>query len=312
VQNLMMDRKSQKCIELLRFIFQEMKSKKGYYLLLPGLFLILIMADSSAQESKTFIKDPIEVIRSLYLDDAGEPSREVFLRRWALFPSETRDEIIPYFTISINQSETVMKNGKQLPQEKAKIMNPDFYISSTRTFTSDNIAKPVWDGRVYQEESRLLVGGYSSDYNERHIGDIDSRGRFIKTFFGFTGIGAEEEVLEGRLKLGPSFYSPTDSEGKQRDNYKVEYVNREGKRFITHDYTEGTSEDIVIALSPDGSEIEMKVELAGFLTDHNGNLVIPSGNKIDIAVGAEAASDFYGSDSWGADSSPIIYGYKLK
>jgi hypothetical protein len=136
--------------------------------------------------------------------------------------------------------------------------------------------------------------------------------RFIKTFFGFTGIGAEEEVLEGRLKLGPSFYSPKDREGKPRDKYKVEYVNREGKRFITHDYTEGTSEDIVIALSPDASEIEMKVELAGFLTDHNGNLIMPPGNKIDIAVGAEAASDFYGSDSWGADSSPIIYGYELK
>ena len=57
---------------------------------------------------------------------------------------------------------------------------------------------------------------------------------------------------------------------------------------MSHDYTEGTSEDIVIAPSPDGSEIEMKVELAGFLTDFNGNLVMPHGNKIDIAVGAEA------------------------
>jgi len=136
--------------------------------------------------------------------------------------------------------------------------------------------------------------------------------QFVKTFFGFTGIGAEKEVLDGKLKLGPSFYSPTDSEGKQRESYKVEYVNREGKRFITHDYTEGTSEDIVIALSPDASEVEMRVELAGFLKDHNGKMIMPHGEKIDIAVGAEAASDFYGSDSWGADSSPIIYGYELK
>jgi hypothetical protein len=136
--------------------------------------------------------------------------------------------------------------------------------------------------------------------------------RFTKTFFGFTGIGAEKEVLEGKLVLGPSFYSPTDSKGNRRDSYKVEYVNRQGKRMITHDYTEGTSEDIVIALSPDGSEVEMRVELAGFLSDRHGNRILSQGNKIDIAVGAEAASDFYGSDRWGADSSPIIYGYELK
>ncbi len=73
--------------------------------------------------------------------------------------------------------------------------------------------------------------------------------KFIKTFFGFTGIGAEKEVLNGSLELGPSFYSATDKDGKKRDKYKTEYVNREGTRFITHDYTEGTSEDIIVALS---------------------------------------------------------------
>lgn len=139
-----------------------------------------------------------------------------------------------------------------------------------------------------------------------------SGNRFVKTFFGFTGIGAEEEVLSGKLELGPSYYSKTDENGNERDKYKIEYVNRESKRFITHDYTEGTSEDIIIALSPDGSQVEMKVELDGFLTDQNNNMLLKKGSIIDIAVGAECSSDYYGSDNWGADSTPTLYGYRIK
>ena len=136
--------------------------------------------------------------------------------------------------------------------------------------------------------------------------------RFVKTFFGFTGIGAEEEVLSGKLELGPSYYSSTDKSGNKRDKYKIEYVNREGSRFITHDYTEGTSEDIIIALSPDGSEVEMKVELDGFLQDISGKKLLEKGSKIDIAIGAECSSNHYGADEWGADSSPVIYGYVIR
>ncbi len=136
--------------------------------------------------------------------------------------------------------------------------------------------------------------------------------KFVKTFFGFTGIGAEKEVLSGELKLGPSYYSRTDKNGNQRDRYKMEYVHRENSRFITEDYTEGTSEDIVISLSPDGSEVEVKVEMAGFLKDINGKALIEKGLKIDIAVGVEGSSDHYNSNSWGADSSQIIYGYEIK
>ncbi|MCK4992042.1 MAG: hypothetical protein KAS29_16195, partial [Bacteroidales bacterium] len=101
--------------------------------------------------------------------------------------------------------------------------------------------------------------------------------RFVKTFFGFTGIGAEKEVLSGELKLGPSYYSPEGRDGEKRESYKIEYVNRNGSRFITHDYTEGTSEDIIIALSPDGSEVEVKVELAGFLKDTSGKRLMVRG-----------------------------------
>ncbi len=148
------------------------------------------------------------------------------------------------------------------------------------------------------------------DDSEAQFEFIDNK--FVKTFFGFTGIGAEQEVLSGKLELGPSYYSSTDKSGNKRDKYKIEYVNREGSRFITHDYTEGTSEDIIIALSPDGSEVEMKVELDGFLQDKNGYKLLEQGSKIDIAIGAESSSNHYGADEWGADSSPVIFGYVIK
>ncbi|RLD82948.1 MAG: hypothetical protein DRJ07_07680, partial [Bacteroidetes bacterium] len=135
---------------------------------------------------------------------------------------------------------------------------------------------------------------------------------FVKTFFGFTGIGAEKEVLDGKLKLGPSYYAPEDSEGNKRKDYKIEYVMRDNKRYITHDYTEGTSEDIIVALSADASELELKVELAGFLQDESGKMLMVKGQKIDVAAGVEGSSKFYGSSMWGADSSPTVYGYELK
>jgi len=136
--------------------------------------------------------------------------------------------------------------------------------------------------------------------------------QFVKTFFGFTGIGAEKEALSGVLELGPSYYAQKGQKGIQRESYKTEYVNRENSRFITHDYTKGTSEDIIVALSPDGSEVEVKVELAGFLKDKSGNFLMYPGRKIDIAIGVEGSSDHLGSDAWGADATAVKYGYILK
>ena len=137
-------------------------------------------------------------------------------------------------------------------------------------------------------------------------------GRFVKTFFGFTGVGTEKEALTGRVKLGPSWYSREDPAGRTRDRYKVEYVKRDGKLQITADFTEGTSDDIVMALSPDGSECEMSVELTGFLHDQSGKQIIAPGQSIDLAVGAEASCGPWGnSDEWGADSTAPIYGYYI-
>jgi hypothetical protein len=558
------------------------------------LLLFFIVINSNAQEkflngpvqeSRIFQKNKIEVIQSMYLDKNGDKSHEVFLRKNGLYPNDKNIQSNAYFTVTVLKDDIKEKNGKVQIKKKAGLFNLDFYVGNTLTYKAYNEAIPIWDGRVYEEDNEIIVGGYSSKYNERSVGIIDEKGRFIpklykaeasgfpilqipsdkiifdpfkkrliqlnssgnkeltknenlylpidlygntgellnniqfeisyqkeysslilygilngkkieiascdiqkseivqskkafrpelitgasqqgkgemvsltfigsyskninltegdiylnanienfitgsskshkitidgdfqdwrniegvsdiqgdyvsylfenpdtdllefkvtnddkyiyfytrvtgahgrtgekgryywytyidvdsdpltgypptrddncyfgipigddseaqfefignkfvKTFFGFTGIGAEKEVLSGELELGPSYYSRTDSQGKKRESYKMEYIHRDGNRSTTEDYTEGTSEDIIISLSPDGSEVEVRVEMVGFLKDINGNSLIQVGNKIDIAAGVEGSSDHYNSDDWGADSSSIIYGYLIK
>ncbi len=558
------------------------------------LLLFFIVINSNAQEkilngpvqeSRIFQKNKIEVIQSMYLDKNGDKSHEVFLRKNGLYPNDKNIQSDAYFTVTVLKDDIKEKNGKVQIKKKAGLFNLDFYVGNTLTYKAYNEAIPIWDGRVYEEDNEIIVGGYSSKYNERPVGIIDEKGRFIpklykaeasgfpilqipsdkiifdpfkkrliqlnssgnkeltknenlylpidlygntgellnniqfeisyqkeysslilygilngkkieiascdiqkseivqskkafrpelitgasqqgkgemvsltfkgsyskninltegdiylnanienvitasskshkitidgdfqdwrniegvsdiqgdyvsylfenpdtdllefkvtnddkyiyfytrvagahgrtgekgryywytyidvdsdpltgypptrddncyfgipigddseaqfefignkfvKTFFGFTGIGAEKEVLSGELELGPSYYSRTDSQGKKRESYKMEYIHRDGNRSTTKDYTEGTSEDIIISLSPDGSEVEVRVEMVGFLKDINGNSLIQVGNKIDIAAGVEGSSDHYNSDDWGADSSSIIYGYLIK
>jgi hypothetical protein len=568
---------------------------KIHIVLVTQLMFIFIFSNSIGQinlnhtetdESKIFAKNPIKLIQSLYLDSEGMPSHDVFLKTHGLYPQNSTIQSAPYFTVSFLKDDVLKKNGEFKSGKSAELLNPDFYVETITKYEATHVAIPVWDGRVYQHDNDLILGGYSSKLNERPVGKINNKGlfisqlegveseefpilqlpaeqlifdpfewkllalkqssgetirksvssylpikmygpqgellynisyeieslhagqslvlygiidgkknevatcsltnsdivktkeayqpeliegssqpgdgevitltflgkysdnishkgsdlylsneseklsgqyntepntieidgyfqdwrnihgvadikgdyvsylyanpdtdllefkvsnddkylylysrvagvhgrtgekgryywyayidvdrdastgypptrddncyfgisigddceaqfefvgnRFVKTFFGFTGIGAEKEVLSGELKLGPSYYSPEGRDGNKRESYKIEYVHRNGSRFITHDYTEGTSEDIIIALSPDGSEVEVKVELAGFLKDTSGNMLMVRGKKIDIAIGAEGSSDHYGSDDWGADSSPVIYGYIIK
>ncbi len=136
-------------------------------------------------------------------------------------------------------------------------------------------------------------------------------GRFVKTFYGFTGLGAEKDVLAGKLALGPSWYSRHDEQGNLRDAYKVEYIRRSGEISITEDFTEGTSDDILIAISPDGGECEMRAALSGFLRDKQGKPLIAPGQRIDLAAGVEASGQAAGNTAWGADSTAVVYGYEV-
>jgi hypothetical protein len=136
-------------------------------------------------------------------------------------------------------------------------------------------------------------------------------GRFVKTFFGFAGRSTEKDVLSGRVALGPSWYNRHDAEGRLRDGYKVEYIRRGGQISITKDLSEGTSDDISIALSPDGSQCEMRAEMSGFLASSNGEPIIAAGRRIDLAAGVEASGQARGNSKWGADSTAILRGYLI-
>lgn len=555
-------------------------------LMISNSFAQLNLSDTKLHESKTFTKNPIAVLQSNYLDDDGFPSHDLFLQANGLKRQNLKIESTPYFTVSFLVDDLIENSGSYKPSESANLLNMDFYVETKTEFNSKNNGEQIWDGRVYEDNNKLIIGGYSSKFNERPVGKINydgafetqlngvdakefpileipaeqivfdpfewkllkinssngktiqkstssflpikihntngellsninfkfesnsntselvlyglidgkkteiancnlknsnivnskvgfkpgliegcsqptngnvitltfegkysnnisingsklelkndakysddnselknneisvdgdfsdwrnisgvsdvkgdyvsylfenpdtdllefkitnddkylylytrvvgahgrtgDKGRyywysyidvdqnaatgypptrddncyfgipigddseaqfefisntFVKTFFGFTGVGAEKEALSGVLELGPSYYATKGRDGIKRDRYKVEYVNREGSRSITHDYTVGTSEDIIVALSPDGSEVEVKVELVGFLKDKSGKMLIHVGKKIDIAVGVEGSSNTYGSGTWGADSSPVIYGYELK
>jgi hypothetical protein len=136
-------------------------------------------------------------------------------------------------------------------------------------------------------------------------------GRFVKTFFGFAGNGSEKQILTGQVRLGPSWYNRYDDAKQLRDSYKVEIVKRGGALSITEDFTEGTSDDIQIALSPDGSECEMRVEMSGFLKDAAGKPIIAPGQSIDLAAGVEASGESDGQSKWSADSTAVWHGYAI-
>ncbi|MDP4283631.1 MAG: hypothetical protein Q8891_04370 [Bacteroidota bacterium] len=542
--------------------------------------------NNNLYESKTFVQKQITKIQSLYLDANGNTSHKVFLKLNGLYPKNINFESTPYFSVSYLLSDVIKENGKYIPKGSARPLNLDFHVNTITKQNAANIATPIWDGRVYEDGDSIIVGGYSAKFNERPVGRIDSRGRFlpelngvdskyfpildipakqivfdpfewklfrilptdgkviqqskssflplriygeqgeplqkpdfeiknedagsslvlylisngkkievancnlknseitdsregyqpelnegcvqpangkvvtltfqgnysknilvqngelclnkelkylsydspdkpgsinidgdfqdwrnipgvsdsrgdyvsylfknpdtdllefkitnddkylylysrvagaygrtgkggryywysfidvdsnpatgyvptrddncyfgipigddceaqfefvgnrfVKTFFGFAGIGAEKEVLSGKLKLGPSYYSEKGKDGIKRKSYKTEYINRGNSRFITHDVTPGTSQDMNIALSPDGSEVEVRVELAGFLKDKSGKSIMYQGKKIDIAIGVEGSSGYYGSNTWGADVTAVKYGYLIK
>jgi hypothetical protein len=136
-------------------------------------------------------------------------------------------------------------------------------------------------------------------------------GRFVKTFFGFAGRSTEKDVLAGRVALGASWYNRQDEQGRLRDGYKVEYIRRDGQISITKDLSEGTSDDITVALSPDGSECEMRALMSGFLAKANGEPIIAAGQRIDLAAGVEASGQARGNSKWGADSTAILRGYSI-
>jgi hypothetical protein len=135
---------------------------------------------------------------------------------------------------------------------------------------------------------------------------------FRKSFYGFCGLGGNDNVLKQKVTIGKSQYGRFDSNGVERANYKSEYIYRDGITEITEDLMLGTSDTIRLAMSPDGSEVEVVSTFTGFLKDPGGRSTVELGQTIDIAVGMECDSKAYpGKKRWAADSTSAIRGYRL-
>lgn len=133
-----------------------------------------------------------------------------------------------------------------------------------------------------------------------------------KTFYGFCGIGGDPSVLKQQVTIGKSQYGRFDENGVERANYKSEYIFVGGATEITKDLKFGTSDTIRIAVSPDGHEVEVSSTFTGFLKNPDGQPTVQLGQTIDLAIGMECDSKAYvGKSAWGADSTPILRGYKL-
>ncbi len=136
--------------------------------------------------------------------------------------------------------------------------------------------------------------------------------RFRKTFYGFCGLGGDQHVLNQVVTLGKSQYGRLDANGVERAHYKSEYIYRNGVPEITEDLKLGTSDTIHLAVSPDGSEVEIASKFSGFLKDANGRPIVGLGQTIDLATGMECDSKAYpGKSKWAADNTVPIRGYRL-
>lgn len=135
---------------------------------------------------------------------------------------------------------------------------------------------------------------------------------FRKSFYGFCGLGGDDDVLRQALTLGKSQYGRFDERGVERAHYKSEYIYRNGLAEITEDLKHGSSDTIRVAISPDGSEVEISSTFAGFLKDKGGRPILGVGKTIDVAAGMECDGKAYpGKTRWAADSTPILRGYRL-
>ncbi len=154
---------------------------------------IFIISNSIAQinlnntelhEAKVFTKNPINVIQSLYLDAEGMPSHDIFLRTNGLYPLNINTQSTPYFMVSFLKDDVLGTKGEFKLSESVELLNLDFYVETITKYNAANIAVPIWDGRVYEDKNNLIVGGYSSKFNERPVGIINSKGLFVTQLDG--------------------------------------------------------------------------------------------------------------------------------
>ena len=117
--------------------------------------------------------DPGAALRERYLDSTGLPSESAYLKLHGMLPvpgSESFDcQVV--FKLTYRTADLSRLN-------EASPIHTDCYLIHNRKYAASRRAQPVWDGRVYQDQDRLLVAAYTTE-GERIFGQIDERSRVV-------------------------------------------------------------------------------------------------------------------------------------
>jgi len=87
------------------------------------------------------------------------PSHQIFLTKNGLSQKNISIKHIPYFIASFELKDIINRNKEIRPNHLAEPLNIDFYIETTKEYQATNRAKPIWDGRVYEENNIICIGG---------------------------------------------------------------------------------------------------------------------------------------------------------
>ncbi len=152
------------------------------------------LSENKLDDSKIWETKQVDIIRSLYLNSNGMNDHNNFLRTHGLYPTQLTTKITPYFSISFLQSDVKELSGKLKFLKATKPIHVDFFVESLRSFYSLNVSKPIWDGRVYEEKNKIIVGGYSSKHNEKPVAKLSNEGKFLP--FEDNNIANEFPILQ--------------------------------------------------------------------------------------------------------------------
>ena len=238
------------------------------FLLITTLHAQVNLNDYAKHESKIFARNQITVIQSQYIDSKGLFSRDVFLRKNGLYPMNEETQSTPYFTVSYLINDVIKKNGEFETGKSSKLLNVDFFVENSTTHNSVNVATPIWDGRVYEDEYEIIVGGYSDKFNERPVGKIDENGGFVPQLQG-------EHVKEFpilQIPAGQIIFDPFEWKLLQIEPANGEPIKKSTKRFLPIDIY--------------GKQGETLKDLNFELENRNSSIflyAISDGKKIEVA-----------------------------
>jgi hypothetical protein len=119
------------------------------------------------------VGDPGAALRERYLGPTGLPSEAAYAQAHgatAVPGTETFAwQVVFRLTYA---SADLTRRGDVQP------VHADCYFIRTRKYLAPNRVQPVWDGRVYQANGRLVVAAYTSK-GESAYGYVDERSRVV-------------------------------------------------------------------------------------------------------------------------------------